>query len=196
MKIVDYYIPDVFEKIPKYTIVKTTDSIRLEWDMYYYGDVELERWAILKYKKEDASFFIDCEYGSFKFLVPSFEEFFKLYSTNIELFVEPLNKKLSIDLSESLKIWDKVAGDYYIEQKISLQEYTDVSNFFREKCYIKAPAIVIENAIMESPLLNSLFRNPIELFPIIYGYPYCTKFLLRYIMPLICKAIIDDKILN
>ena len=197
IQIVDYYIPDIFEKLPKYTATKTdTSSIRLEWELYYYDDLKLERWAEITYYKENSSLFITCAYGNFQFKVSDFTSFFKLYFSDIKEFVEPLNKRLSPDLDESLKLWDSIAGDYYVEQKLSLEEYTDVLNFFREKCYIKAPQIVIENAMMESPILNSLFRKPVELFPLLYGYPFCTKFLLRYLMPILCKVIIDDKLLN
>ena len=195
INIVDYYIPDVFEKLPKYTVTKTdNNSIRLEWELYYYDDLKLERWSEITYYKDKGSLFINCEYGNFQFQVSDFISFFKLYFSDVQKFVEPLSKRLSPDLAESLKVWDKVAGDYYVEQKLSLQEYTDVLNFFREKCYIKAPQIVIENALLVSPLLNSLFRKPVELFPLLYGYPFCTKFLLRYVMPLLCKIILDEKI--
>jgi len=195
IQVVTYFEEEIFESMPLYTITPHDDnSLRIEWEEFYLDDLDLERYLVLTYNKDSNSLFIDFEYNSFRFNIYSFDSFFMQYFTDIQGFIAPLGKKLSPDIEESLKMWENTVFKYYIEESLSDDEYVDVINFLRTKCYIQAPTIVIENTMMESPLLNSLFKNPVDLFPVIYGYPFCTKFFLKFIMPILYDAYNNKKI--
>ena len=103
---------------------------------------------------------------------------------------------LTPNIAESLKLWEQAAVNFYLDDTISNEEYTNVVNFLRQKCYVQAPAIVIENIIIENPLLNSLFKNPEKIFPMYYSYPICTNFFLKFIMPILYDVLINKKIID
>lgn len=193
-----YYDESIFYNPPKYNIVKQPDnSFRVEWEEYFLGDSNFERWMIITYNKESNILYIDFEYANFKFKIEnSFDDFFNLYKKDVHQFVAPLSKRLVPSIEDSIDIWESILFDYFLDEKLTDKEYTDALNFFRTKCYIQAPPIVIENIILESALLNSLFKAPNKIFSMVYTYPFCTKFFLKFIVPILYDVIVVKKILD
>ena len=191
-----YYDEFSFYNIPNFNLIRQPDkSIRIEWDEYFLGDSDFERWVVIYYDRESKYLFIDFEYANFKFKIEnSFDEFFNLYKKDVHQFVAPLSKRLSPSIEDSIEVWESILFDYFLDEKLTDKEYTDALNFFRTKCYIQAPPIVIENIILESALLNSLFKAPNKIFSMVYTYPFCTKFFLKFIVPILYDVIVVKKI--